>query len=47
MLPICSQQSITSPKIKATLANVREMLDMLGMDFSKFEKYKAHRNSKD
>ena len=34
MLPSSLQQSITSPKVKATPEKVTEMLDLLGMDFS-------------
>ena len=36
-----------SPKIKESPEKVREMLKMLGMDFSDVAKYKACRNSND
>ena len=41
-----SQQLITFPKVKAIPDKVRERLELLGMDFSNFDKNKAHRNSK-
>ena len=47
MLPSSSQQLITSPKVKVMAKKVRETLELLGMDFSDFDKYKACRNSKD
>ena len=42
MLPNSFQQSAIPPKVKVTLIKVRETLKLLGMDFSEFDKYKAH-----
>ena len=46
MLPGFLQQWVTS-KVKAIPEKVRETLELLAMDFSNFDKYKAFRNSKD
>ena len=37
---------MTPPKVKATPEKVGETLELLGMDFSNYGKYKAYRNSK-
>ena len=42
-----SQQSIGSPKNKATPEKARETPEMLGMDFSDFNKYEGYRFSYD
>ena len=47
MLPDSPQQSISFPEIMATPEKVRETLEMLGWNFSEFEKYHACRISKD
>ena len=47
MLSYSQQQLIGHPKIKATPEKVGEILEMLGMDFYDFDKYKSCRNSKD
>ena len=47
MLPSSSQQSVASSKVKVPLEKVKETLELMEMDFSDFDKYKAHRNSKD
>ena len=47
MLPCPFKQSITALKVKATPENVREMLELLGMYSSNFDKHTAYRNSKD
>ena len=47
MLLGSSHQSRTLPKVKVTHEKVREMLELLGMDFSDFDKDKNHKNSKD
>ena len=41
------QPTTTSPKVKGTPEKLRETLELLGMDFSEFNKCKAHWNSKD
>ena len=47
MIPGSSHKFIGSPKIEATPQNVRYTLELLGIYFSSFDKYKAYRNSKD
>ena len=47
MLSGSLQQSVGYPIIKVTSEKVREALEMLGMDFSDFAKYKACRNSEE
>ena len=42
-----SWQSTDSPKAKATSYKVSETLEMPGIDFFNFDKYKASRNSRD
>ena len=46
MLP-SSQPTTTSPKVKATVKNVRERLKLLGRNFPEFDKCKAPQNRKD
>ena len=43
----CPQQLIGYPKVKATPETVRETLEMLGIDFSGFDKCKTCKDSKD
>ena len=47
MPPNFSQQLKASPKVKATPEKVRKPSELLGMDFSDFDKYKTCTNSKD
>ena len=47
MFPSSSQQLIGYLKVKETPGKITETLEMLGMDFSDFDNYKAHRNIKD
>ena len=47
MIPGLLQQSVATHKVKVTPEMVRETSEFLGIDFSKFERYKTNRNSKD
>ena len=47
MLSASPPQSIGYPKNQGNSKKVREMLEILGMDISDFDKCKACRNSKD
>ena len=44
MLSGSPKQSIDYPKIMATTKKVRQILEMLRMDLSDFDKYKVYRN---
>ena len=46
MLPGSLHLSITNLKFVAIPEKVRETLELLGMDFTDFAKYKANRNTK-
>ena len=46
MLPNSTQQ-VGSPEVKLTQEKVIETVELLGRNFSNFDKHKAHRNSTD
>ena len=47
MLPYLSQPILIIHRMKAIPEKVREMHEIMGMDFSEFDRHGTHKNSKD